>query len=186
LQWAASSPLKIAPSHGNPDPHLIHGSLDPPESSTQWAALYPQNSPFPWGIWAHLTYDFMVHIRAHSPDGILIGVAVFLTAHRRMSLYFTMSRPFPSKLPLPMAYLDSHLIRGSLGPPTSSTRTASRSVEPFYRAHYCERPTDHATQSVTVGRIYVRTTAMRPNNKTFYSTVYRGASCCIDGLGESA
>jgi len=27
-----------------------------------------------------------------------------------------------------------------------------------------DRPTDHATQSVTIGRIYVRSTAMRPIN----------------------
>jgi len=32
LQWAA--PLKIAPSYGDLDSYLIHGSLDPPESST--------------------------------------------------------------------------------------------------------------------------------------------------------
>jgi len=28
-------PLKIARSHGDVDPHLIHGSLGPPEASTQ-------------------------------------------------------------------------------------------------------------------------------------------------------
>jgi len=27
-----------------------------------------------------------------------------------------------------------------------------------------DRPTDHATRSVTIGRIYIRSTAMRPNN----------------------
>ena len=27
-----------------------------------------------------------------------------------------------------------------------------------------DRPTDHATWSVTIGRIYVRNTAMQPNN----------------------
>jgi len=27
-----------------------------------------------------------------------------------------------------------------------------------------DRPTDHATRSVTIGRIYVRSTAMWPNN----------------------
>ena len=27
-----------------------------------------------------------------------------------------------------------------------------------------DRPTDHATRSVTIGRIYVRNTSMRPNN----------------------
>ena len=35
LQWEAFS-LKIVPSHG--DPRLIHGSLGPPESSTQMAS----------------------------------------------------------------------------------------------------------------------------------------------------
>jgi len=36
LQWAAFFPLKIAPSHGSyMDPHLIHGSLGPPEPTTQ-------------------------------------------------------------------------------------------------------------------------------------------------------
>jgi len=32
------SPLNIAPSHGGSGPHLIHGSLGPPESSTQVAS----------------------------------------------------------------------------------------------------------------------------------------------------
>jgi len=33
-----------------------------------------------------------------------------------------------------------------------------------------DRPTDHATRSVAIGRIYVRSTAMRSNNnnKTYY------------------
>jgi len=39
----------------------------------------------------------------------------------------------------------------------------------FCRTHYCDtqtkRPPDHATRSVTTGRIYVRKTAMRPNKK---------------------
>jgi len=36
----------------------------------------------------------------------------------------------------------------------------------FSIARYCDRPTDHATRSVTIGRIYVRNgdTAMPPNN----------------------
>jgi len=43
-----------------------------------------------------------------------------------------MERTFaPSKLPLPMGDLDPHLIHGSLGPPVSSTQTASRSLQPF-------------------------------------------------------
>ena len=75
-----------------------------------------------------------------------------------LPLYFTMGRPFPSKLPLPWGDVDSHLIHGSLGPPESSTQMTSQSVQPFCRAHYCDRQTDrltdHATRSVTIGRIY--------------------------------
>jgi len=34
----------------------------------------------------------------------------------------------------------------------------------FCGTHLCNRPTDHATQLITVGCICVRSTAMRPNN----------------------
>jgi len=34
-EWDARFPLKIAPSHGGPRPHLIHGSLGPPQFSTR-------------------------------------------------------------------------------------------------------------------------------------------------------
>ena len=34
-----------------------------------------------------------------------------------------------------------------------------------FRDRRTDRWTDHATRSVTVGRIYVRSTAMRPNNR---------------------
>jgi len=75
-----------------------------------------------------------------------------------LPLYFTMGRPFPSKLPLPGGDVDSHQIYGSLGPPESSTQMTSQSVQPFCRAHYCnrhtDRLTDHATRSATIGRIY--------------------------------
>ena len=69
-----------------------------------------------------------------------------------------------------MGDLDRHLIHGSLGPPKSSTQMVSQSFQPFCRALYCDRPTDrptdHATRSVTIGRIYVRSTAMRPNKES--------------------
>jgi len=38
LQWDAPFPLKIAAFHGGSGPHLIHGSLGPPKSSTQMAS----------------------------------------------------------------------------------------------------------------------------------------------------
>ena len=46
----------------------------------------------------------------------------------------------------------------------TSTQMTSRSVSHFCKARYCDRPTEHATWSVAIGRIYVRCSAMRPNN----------------------
>jgi len=70
-----------------------------------------------------------------------------------------MGRPFsPQNCPFPLGNLDTHLIHGSLGPPESTTQTASRSVQPFLqgsRSRQTHRPTDHATSSVTIGCIYV-------------------------------
>jgi len=64
-----------------------------------------------------------------------------------------------------------HLIHGSPGPPKSSTQTAARSVQPFLQGslvwqtdRQTDRQTTHATRSVRIDRIYVRSTAMRPNN----------------------
>ena len=38
LQWDTPFPLKIVPSHGGSGPHLIHGFLGPPKSSTHTAS----------------------------------------------------------------------------------------------------------------------------------------------------
>jgi len=72
-----------------------------------------------------------------------------------------------------MGGLDAHLIHGSPGPPESSTETASYRCSLFAGLtsvtdrqtdrQTTDRPTDHATQSATIGRIYVRNTAMQPN-----------------------
>jgi len=53
----------------------------------------------------------------------------------------------------------SHLTHAFLGPTDSIPRTASRSVQPFLqgsRSWQTDGPTDHATPSVTIGRINVR------------------------------
>jgi len=73
-----------------------------------------------------------------------------------------------------MGDLNPHLIHGPLGPPKSSTQTASRSVQPFLQGslvwqtdRQTDRPADRPryTRSLTIDRIYVRSTAMRSNNR---------------------
>jgi len=80
----------------------------------------------------------------------------FWTDDCRLSLYFT--------------------IYGSLDPPESSTQTASRPVQPCLQVSLVRQtdlPTDHATLSLTTGRIYVHSTVTRLNNTI---TV---CNCCI-------
>jgi len=76
-----------------------------------------------------------------------------------------MGRPIPLKIARSHGGLGSHLIHGSSGPPESSTQTASWSIQQFLQGSLLwqtDRQTDHhATRSVTIGRIYVRSTAMR-------------------------
>ena len=60
-----------------------------------------------------------------------------------------------------------HLTHDSYGPSQPIDQTASRLVQRFLQCSLVwqtDRPTHHATRSVTIGRIYVRSTAMRPNN----------------------
>jgi len=47
----------------------------------QWAASFPQNCPFPWGIWTSSNIWFLEPTRAHNPNGISIGSTVFVRAH---------------------------------------------------------------------------------------------------------
>jgi len=91
----------------------------------------------------------------------------FCTDDHRVSLYFTMGCLFPppkKKLPLPIGDLDSHVIHGSLGSLESSTQTAPRSVQLFLQDSLVWQ-TDRPRYSVVDNRhIYVRSTAMPPNN----------------------
>jgi len=108
---------------------------------------------------------FLGPTRVQMPNGISIGSAVFeqLTADSRC----TLQRPFPLKLPFPTGDLTTiHVPWAHPGPqPKRHLDRFSR----FCRAHYCDRlpdrPTDHATRSVTIGRIGVcMRTARQPNN----------------------
>ena len=88
----------------------------------------------------------------------------FCTAYGRRTLYIAMGAPFPKIAP-------SH--RGSRPPSDTWLPDPTRVFCPYgiwiqfsrvCRSHYCDRSTDHAIQSVTIGRIYVSITTMRPNN----------------------
>jgi len=60
--------------------------------------------------------------------------------------------------------LDPHLIHGSPGPTQVLNPNGSSIGAAVFAGltSVTDRPTDHATRSVRIGRIYVRSTAMRP------------------------
>jgi len=115
-------------------------------------------------------------VQAHNANGIWIGSAVF--AQMTIVDPYTLQRdaPFPTKkLPFLMEDLDLCLIDSSLGPPKSSTQTASQSLQLFLLGSLVwqtDRLTDHTTRSVTMGHIYVCSIAMRPNNTTHNITCW--------------
>jgi len=153
----------------------------------KWAPIPPpKNCPFPCGdLHLHLTHCSLAH-PSPQPKRHLDRFSLFCTDNGRVSLYFTMARPFhpASKLLLPMGDVDPHLIHNSLGPSESSTQTTSRSLQPFLHGslqtdrRQTDRQTDHAPRSVTIGRIYVRSTAMRPNNNRCMNT-YNNTNTCM-------
>jgi len=107
---------------------------------------------------------FLQPIRAHKPNGIPIGSAVFGQATVECPYTLQLDAHSPPKFaPSHGGDLDPHLIRGSQAHPSTQTQTAARSVQPFLQGSLVWQ-TDHATRSVRIGRIYVRSTAMRPKN----------------------
>jgi len=62
------------------------------------------------------------------------AVQPFLHSSRQRNAILCNGPPLtPSKLPILVGDLEPHLVHGSLGPPKSSTQTASRSAQPFLR-----------------------------------------------------
>ena len=70
----------------------------------------------------------------------------------------------PQNCPFPCGDLNIHLMHGFLGPPESSNDISIGSAILAGLTSVADRPTDHATRSVTIDRIYVRSTATRSKN----------------------
>jgi len=133
-------------SHGWPQsvPILYNG---PPLSPK----IVPSHggSGMPWKTWFHEP------IWAYFPNGILIGSAVFAQITAECPYTLQWDALFPLKIAPSHGDLYPHLIHGSwiLGPPESSTQTASGSVQPFLQdslVWQTGRPTD--LQTMLLGR----------------------------------
>jgi len=93
----------------------------------------------------------------------------FCTADICESLYSTMAAPFPVQNCLFVrGGSEPRLVCASLAHPSPQPKQHLDWFSHFCRAHDHDRPTDqqtdHVTPSITVGCMYVRSTAMQPNN----------------------
>jgi len=112
--------------------------------------------------------------RVHIPNGISIGSAVqpfFLRrSPQNVPILYNELPISPSKLPHLHEESGPHHNTWFHGSTRNQTKRHLDRFSQFCSTHYCDRQTDrrtdHATASVTIGRIYVRSTAMRPNNNS--------------------
>ena len=170
----------------------MHSFFDPPESKYQTASqsvqrflhssrqrvailyngppLSPLKLPLPWESEPHLTHD---SLGPSEPTNQTTSRSVQPSLQRwlqTVSIVYNGTPLPPTKLSLP--------IWGS-GPPSNTwfpgpTRVPSQNGISISSAIFAglssvtdrqtDWPTDHATQSVTIGRIYIHSTAMQPNN----------------------
>jgi len=113
---------------------------------------------------------FLGFTQVHIPNGISIDSAV-LYSSRSSVLYFRTSRSFPRQKVLLLmrgsGLTSNSWFLGLTRPHNANGISIGSTVFAGLTSvtdRPTNRPTDHATRSVTIGHIYVRSTAMRPNN----------------------
>jgi len=111
---------------------------------------------------------FLGHIRAHYPNGISIGSAIFAQMTVCVRILHN-GTPLPPKIaPFHMGIWTPSKTWFS-GPTRVLNANGISIGSAVLQGSLCvtdwqtDRPTDHATRSVTTYRIYVHSTAMRPN-----------------------
>jgi len=98
----------------------------------QWGDAFPQNCPFSWGGIGTPIY-FMIPRGRPSPKSKLHHdrFSYFHIGDRSVPIPYNGTPLSPLKIAPSHGGSRPHVIRGSLGPPESSTQMASRSVQPF-------------------------------------------------------
>ena len=182
-------PHKIISSHGYLYPHLICGSLGPPDSASQrasrsvqpffaeimaessctlqWALLSPKIAPSHGGSGSHLIQDSLFASKPTTQTASP-SVSRFCTDDRKVSLYFTMGRPLPPKIAHFLGNLDLSNM-WFLGPPPHPSPQSKWHLDRFSRfgglTTVTDGQTDRPRYLVSNNRhVYVHSTAMQPSN----------------------
>jgi len=162
-----SFPLKIVLLHGVSWTPLIHGSLGPPESSTQMASwsinslwqighmlynqvlFFPQNCPFSWGICTPSNTWFLGQSEPTTQTPSWPVQPFLHSSPQCVPIHYNGPHLSPSKLPLPVEIWTPSNI-WFLGPTRVLNQTAAWSVQPFLQAHYCDRRADRKTTLISL------------------------------------
>jgi len=132
----------------------------------QWAPLSPLKITLPMAIYTPIQCMIAWAHPSPKPKWHLDRFNRFCTD---VPLLYNGPPLLPSKLLFPMGMWTASntwlMVPWAMGPPQSTTTTASRSVQPFLQGLL-----DHSTRSVTIGHIYICSTAMQPNTTTTTTT----------------
>jgi len=110
--------------------------------------------PFPLGeLDPHLT-RFRGPMPAQNPNGTSIGSAVFAQTTTQCPYTWQWFSRFPSKLHLAMAWCGRQCNTWFLEP-TQVQQTVTRQLQPFSRAHWCDRLTDRPRYSAGINGPHV-------------------------------
>jgi len=123
----------------SPYTFIIGRPFSPSKLSLRVRDPDPHLIMFPW---AH---------RAHNPNDSSINSAVLHSSRQTINILYNWLPLSASKSPFSLGS-GPHLRYGSSYSPESTTQTACRSLQPFYRptGRQTERLTDHATPSATI------------------------------------
>jgi len=100
----------------------------------------------------HLTHACLWAHPRPQPKRHLYRFSRFCAAHGTVPIFYNEPPLFSLEIATLQGDLLFHLIHGSFTPSELTTQTAYRSAQTFLQG---SRPTDHATLSITIGRIYV-------------------------------
>ena len=113
---------------------------------------------------------FVESTRAHNPKGISIGSAVYAQLTEKHPYTSQRADISPIKIAASHGKIWLQLIHDSNSPPEHKKQHLDR-FSRFCIAHNCDRQTDHTARSVTIGHIYICSTAMQPKKvKEKYSS----------------
>jgi len=118
---------------------------------------------------------FLGPIQTHNPNGISIGSTVFAQMTAECPYTLQWGALFPFKIAPSHVGIWTPSNTWFLGP-TQVPKPNGNSIGAATFAgltSVTDQQTDHATRSVRIGRIYIRSTAMRPNNNNNLGSITR-------------